>query len=37
MPKGRALIAVIVLASAYALPLLAFAQAGYTGPHGPNT
>ena len=37
MAKGRALIAVIVLAGAFALPLPAFAQAGYTGPSGPNS
>jgi len=36
MPKARALIAAIILAGALALPLPAFAQAGYTGPRGPN-
>jgi HEAT repeat protein len=37
MAKGRALIAVIVLAGAFALPLPAFAQAGYTGPSRSNS
>jgi HEAT repeat protein len=37
MAKGRALIAVIVLAGAFAQPLPAFAQAGYTGPSRSNT
>jgi HEAT repeat protein len=37
MAKGRALMAVIVLAGAFALPLPAFAQAGYTGPSRSNS
>jgi HEAT repeat protein len=37
MAQGRALIAVIVLAGAFALPLPAFAQAGYTGPSRSNS
>lgn len=36
MSKARALITAIILAGALALPLAAFAQAGYTGPHQPN-
>src|SRR6516225_6795355 len=37
MSKPRALMMAIILAGALALPLYAFAQAGYTGPRGPNT
>jgi len=37
MSKTRALIVAIILAGALALPLPAFAQAGYTGPRNPNT
>jgi HEAT repeat protein len=37
MSKARALIMAIILAGALALPLPALAQAGYTGPRGPNT
>jgi HEAT repeat protein len=37
MSKARALIVAIVLAGALALPLPGFAQAGYTGPRGPNS
>jgi HEAT repeat protein len=37
MSKTRALIMAIILAGTLALPLPGFAQAGYTGPHGPNT
>jgi HEAT repeat protein len=37
MSKARALTVAIVLAGALALPLPSFAQAGYTGPRGPNS
>lgn len=37
MSKTRALILAIILAGALALPIPAFAQAGYTGARGPNT
>jgi HEAT repeat protein len=36
MSKARAISIAIVVAGVLALPLLAFAQAGYTGPRGPN-
>jgi HEAT repeat protein len=37
MSKGRALITAIISAGVLALPLPAFAQAGYTGQRGPNS
>jgi HEAT repeat protein len=37
MSKARALTIAMILAGALALPLPAFAQAGYTGSRGPNT
>ncbi len=37
MSKARSLTSVVVLAAALALPLPVFAQAGYTGPRGPNS
>ncbi|MBV8055317.1 MAG: HEAT repeat domain-containing protein [Deltaproteobacteria bacterium] len=37
MSKARSLTVVAILAGALALPLPAFAQAGYTGPRSPNT
>jgi HEAT repeat protein len=37
MSKARALVVVVMLAGALALPLPALAQAGYTGPRAPNT
>jgi HEAT repeat protein len=36
MSKARSVIIVLLLAGAFVLPLTAFAQAGYTGPRGPN-
>ena len=37
MSTARALVAAIILVTALALPLPVLAQAGYTGPRGPNT
>jgi HEAT repeat protein len=37
MSKARALVSAIIFVGALALPLPVLAQAGYTGPRGPNT